>query len=267
MGITLGSTTSSDSIRRTSDFLLRATERLSSGRRINRASDDAAGLAISEKLRAAVRALEQGARNLNDGISVSRTAESALSSSSDLVIRMRELTVQAGNGTLDDSARAAIQQEFDALSQEVTRIAESTTFNGRHLLNGESSGASAITLRDGTGGDDIIPISIDDQRASALGVEGLDVSDSSTLDALDGALAQISGARSELGAVENRLRSGIRQIQQLRQSTAQANSRIADADFAIEAAAQARDQVLQQAQVAVQAQANIASSLALSLLT
>ena len=172
----IGPTTSTRRLLETQEAIRKTLEKLSSGRRINAAADDAANLAISEKLRALERGFQQGIRNLNDGISVARTAEGALSETSNLASRMRELTIQAGNGALGDAERAAIQTEFDALSEEITRISESTTFNGRNLLNGDTSGTDAITLRDGSGGNDVVQISIEDKGAAALGLEGLDAS-------------------------------------------------------------------------------------------
>lgn len=144
--------------------LLKSFERLSSAQRINSASDDAAGLAISENLRAAERAFSQGQRNLSDGISLARTAEGALGETSNTLGRIRELVIQAGNGALGDNERAAIQSEVDQLTAEITRTAESTQFSGRNLLNGEADGSGAITFRDGTGSDDVVQISIADSR-------------------------------------------------------------------------------------------------------
>ena len=205
-------------------------------------------------------------RNLSDGINLARTAEGALAQVSDIVIRMRELTVQAGNGALGDSQKASIQAEFDQLAEEVTRISEATEFNGRKLLNGDASGAGAVTLRDGTGGDNVVQISVDDHSAQSLNVQGRDVTDPSTLDALDSALSTISSTRGELGAVERRLESGIRNLETARENTAAANSRIRDADFATAAAGLARNQILEQAAVAVAVQANISAFAALDLL-
>jgi flagellin len=264
---TIGPTSSLRGLRETQDAIQRTFEKLSSGRRINQASDDAASLAISENLRALERGFQQGVRNLSDGISAARTAEGALSESSELVSRMRELAVQAGNGALGETEQAAIQAEFDQLSAEVTRIAEGTTFNGRNLLNGETSGAGAITLRDGSGGDDVVQVSIDDQSAAALGLQGLDVTDGNTLAALDGALQQISSTRGDLGAAESRLESGISNLESIQENTAAARSRISDTDFAVAAAERARNQILQQAQISTQVQANVTASLALHLLT
>jgi flagellin len=267
MGIKINPMDSSARIERTRRALEKTHSQLSSAQRIARAGDDAAGLAISENLRAAERAFHQGVRNLSDGISVSQTAQGALSEISNNLGRMRELTVQAGNGILDDQQKAAIQAEYDQLSSEITRIAESTTFGGRQLLNGETSGTGAMTLRDGTGGaSDAVQVSIGDVTAGAIGVEGLAVTDGTTLDRLDEALARVSQEQGELGTVENRLRSGIRNLQNTIENTAAANSRIRDTDVAKAAADKVKNQLLNQMGVSVQAQANISASMALHLL-
>jgi flagellin len=266
MPLTIGPNTPSTGLTRARETVTKTLNQLSSGQRITRAADDAAAAAISEKLGAAERAFAQGQRNLSDGISLARTAEGSLSQVSDLVSRMRELTVQAGNGALGDEARSAIQSEFDQLAEEVTRITEATEFNGRKLLNGDTSGAEAVTLRDGTGGNDVVQISIQDHSAQALSVEGRDVSDPSTLDALDDALSTISSTRAELGSAENRLEAGIRNLETARENTAAANSRIRDADFAQVAAELAAGQILEQASVATAVQSNIAAFTALELL-
>lgn len=267
MGIKINPMDSSARIEQTRRALHKTLSQLSSAKRITTAGDDAAGLAISENLRAAERAFHQGVRNLSDGISVSQTAQGAFSEISSNLARLRELSVQAGNGTLDDGQKAAIQAEYDQLSSEITRIADSTTFGGRRLLNGEVSGTGAITLRDGSGGSsDALQISIGDVTAGALGVEGLAVTDGATLEKLDEALAQVSREQGELGAVENRLRSGIRNLQNTIENTAAANSRIRDTDFAKASADRAKNQILEQMQVSVQAQANISASMALFLL-
>lgn len=267
MGLRInGNADPSDGIRRTQEALTKTLRQIGSAKRITQAGDDAAGLAISENLRAAERAFQQGVRNLSDGVSVARTADAAIGTSSELVSRMRELTVQAGNGTLSETAQGAIQSEFDALAEELTRVTGATEFNGQKLLNGDTSGSGAVTLRDGTGGDDVVQISIQDLSAEALGVDNLDVTDGATLDALDMALNTLAGARGELGAVESRLQSGIDNLESIRENTAAANSRIADVDIAEATADLAKSQILEQMQVSVQAQANISASMALSLL-
>ncbi len=266
MALTIGSNTSTTGLERAREAIAKRLNQLSSGQRITRAGDDAASLAISEGLRATERAFAQGQRNLSDGVSLARTAEGALAQVSDIVIRMRELTVQAGNGALGDSAKASIQAEFDQLAEEVTRISQAAEFNGRNLLNGDTSGAGAVTLRDGTGGNDVVQISLDDHSAQSLSVEGRDVTDPATLDALDDALNTISSTRGELGAVERRLESGIRNLETARENTAAANSRIRDVDFAMATAELATSQILEQLAVATAVQANISAFTALDLL-
>lgn len=266
MALKVNPASPTQAIQRTQARLEKSLSQLSSLQRITQASDDAAGLAISEKLRAVERALHQGTRNLSDGISLARTAEGGLSQTSDNLIRMRELTVQAGNGALGETEKQAIQAEFDQLAAEITRTAEATSFGQRKLLTGEISGANAVSLRDGSGGDDVIQVSAPDQRAAALGVEGLDVSDASSLDAIDSAIGAVSATRAGLGAAERRLESGIQNLRTTAENTASAHSRIRDADVALTASSLAKDQLMQQAQVATAAQAHISGALALELL-
>jgi len=266
MGLRISGLGSTDPLRQTQDALQRTFAQLSSARRITQAGDDAAGLAISENLRAAERAFQQGERNLQDGISLARTAEGALNEASSITSRLRELSVQAQNGTVSQAGQQAIQAEFDQLTSELTRIAESTRFNGQGLLNGETSGAGAVTLNDGTGAGNTVQISIPDVRASALDLEGAQAADGQTLQRLDTALARINGVRGEIGASERRLESGVNNLRSIRENTAAAGSRIADADIAQVSAQRTRNQIQLNVQTAVQSQANISSGLALLLL-
>jgi flagellin len=266
MSLKIGPHTTRSGVERAHEALQKAMAQLSSGSRITRAGDDAAGLAISEQLSAAERTYAQGQRNLSDGISVTRTAEGALGSVSEIATRMRELAVQAGNGALGDDAVATIQKEYDSLAQEVTRISGATEFSGRNLLNGDTSGGGSITLRDGSGGSGLVQVSIADHSAGALGVEGRNVSESSTLDAIDRALTTISTTRADLGAAERRLETGIRNLQTIRENTLAARSRVRDADFAEAASEHARGQILERASIATQAQANISAKTVLDLL-
>ena len=160
----------------------RNQEKLASGKRIARAADDAAGLAIAKRLEAEVASAEQGGRNLADGRSLARTADAALQSSQDTVARMRELSVQAQNGTLSDSDRATIQQEYDQLAEQLDQVAGGTDFAGQTLLDGSLQGTGAVVITDGEGGD--TALEIQDAGAAALGVAGLDVSDPNTLASL-----------------------------------------------------------------------------------
>jgi len=267
MAIGISNSVSTTPLNRTQDALQKTLAQLSSAKRITRAGDDAAGLAISENLRAAERAFTQGERNLSDGISVLRTAEGGFEESSRITSRLRELSVQAQNGTVSEEGQQAIQAEFDQLTSELTRIAESTQFNGRNLLNGDTSGAGTIAVNDGNQAGNVVEISIPDVRAGALGIEGLQARDGATLDALDQALNTLSSARGDLGAAESRLTSGIANLRSIRENTAAANSRIADTDFAQASADRTRNAIQLDIQTAVQAQANVSAGLALSLLS
>ncbi len=236
-------------------------ERLASGSRIPRASSDAAGLAISESLRAQSASQAQGVRNLNDGISAARIAEGALDESSNILGRLRELSIQSQNGTLNGQQRQAIQREFDSLSEQLSDISQNTDFNGKPLLDG----SERIEIVDGSGGA-ATEVAVDDQSAAALGVEGLDASDPASLHRIDAAIAQVSSARAELGATENRLASQVRSHLVAHENTVAAESRIRDTDFAKETSNLVGQRILQEAAVAVRAQANVSTRATLQLL-
>ncbi|NNL84440.1 MAG: flagellin FliC [Myxococcales bacterium] len=252
-----------------SEGLGRSFDRLSSGLRITRASDDAAGLAISERFRADVRSLQQAQRNANDGISMLQVAEGALNESSSLLIRMRELAVQASNGTLGSTERATLDQEFQDLSAEIDRISAVTEFNGIQLLDGS---ATSVTFQVGGGGsaNDRISVSGVDASASGLAIGSADVTTAanaqSALSTLDTAIDSLTGLRADFGTAQNRLESTVRSIAVAVENTSAAESRIRDVDVASETAALTKNQVLQQAAVSVLAQANVSSTLALRLL-
>jgi flagellin len=239
---------------------------LGSGRRIDRAADDAAGLSIAQRLGALEAALSQGQRNLNDGIGVAQTADGGLDQTGQILGRLRELSVQARNGTLSGDDRAVIQAEFDQLTDEVDRIAASTSFNGRTLLDGSSGGAGAITFEDGVEGGGDISLDLGDQSAGALGIQGLAVDDPAALDAIDGAIDRVSGARAEIGAAINRFRSSIDGLAVQQENVAAAKSRIADVDVAKAAAELVRDRIVQQGQLGLAAQGNLLAQNALALL-
>ena len=255
------------SIARTNQSLLSSFQQLGSGRRINSAADDAAGLAIGQRLSALESAIAQGRRNLNDGISVAQVAEGGLEQEGEILGRLRELSVQAQNGTLSDQDRTTIQSEFDSLTSELDRISQSTAFNGQSLLDGSAAGSGAVSLEDGVEGGDGLEISIDDQSAGALGVQGLDVSDPTSIDAIDRAIDRVSSQRARLGSTINRLGSSIEQLGATAENLAAARSRIEDADLAAVAARRARDGILQQGQVALAVQGNALASSALPLLS
>jgi len=256
---------------RTQNNLNTSLSRLSSGMRITAAKDDAAGLAISEKLRAQVRGLAQAERNANDGISLVQTAEGALNEVSGALIRMRELAVQASTGTLGDEERGYLNNEFQALMTEIDRIANVTEFNGQYLLNGASSGGVAFQVGlNNVAANDRISVSIGATSATNLGINADNISTDtgaqSALSSLDDAIKTVSGTRGNLGAAQNRLQTTVNNLSTQRENISAANSRIRDVDVADETVSMTRSQILMQAGVAVLAQSNQLPSMALSLI-
>lgn len=252
--------------------LQKSLQRLSSGLRISRAADDAAGLAISEGFRADIRSLGQAQRNANDGISLLQIAEGALNEVSGLLIRQRELAIQAANGTLGSSERTIINDEFQDLIAEINRIAAVTQFNGTSIL---ASGA-ATTFQIGTENtsNDRITIAAVNAQASAIGLGSASAGGAvdtvtnarAALTALDTAISNVASLRAGFGTVQNRLESSIRSLAVAIENTSAAESRIRDVDFASETAELTRNQVLQQAGISVLAQANVSTQNALALL-
>ncbi|NNL65548.1 MAG: flagellin FliC [Myxococcales bacterium] len=273
MGLRVNTNTASLNAQRnlanTTGRLSRSFERLSSGLRINRAADDAAGLAISEGFRAEIRSLQQAQRNSLDAISLVQIAEGALDESGGILIRMRELAIQAANGTLGTSERASLNLEFQDLIDEIDRIANVTQFNGITIL---ADGTASVTFQVGANGtsSDTIVVSGVAATASAIGVNTLSVSGQgvaqAALSVLDGAISTVASLRATFGTTQNRLESTIRSIATAVENISAAESRIRDVDVAVETAALTRNQVLQQAGVSVLAQANVSTSIALSLL-
>jgi len=243
--------------------------KLSSGLRINTAKDDAAGLAISESLKAQVRTLTVNERNAGDAISMAQTAEGALGEISNIVLRMRELATQGANGALQSSDRSFIQTEFSNLQAEIARIMTSTKFNGKQLI---TSAATSEQFQIGVANvdSDRIAISFGGLDLNALKntatVTGDATNARNALDTIDTALSRVSQARSRFGAMMNRFETTISNIQSVRLNLAAANSRIRDVDVADEAATQSRNQVLTQAGTSVLSQANQTPQQALSLL-
>jgi flagellin len=254
----------------TTDRLNRSLERLSSGLRITRASDDAAGLAISERFRAEIRSLSQAQRNANDGVSMLQIAEGALNETSGILIRLRELAIQSANGTLGSGERTTLNDEFQALVGEVSRIAAVTEFNGTQVLAGGSSVAVTFQIGTNNTANDRITVTGVDATASGVGVSGLNITTASgaqtALSSIDAAIDTVSNLRAQFGAAQNRLESAIRSIAVAVENTTAAESRIRDVDVASETAEMTRNQVLQQAGVAVLAQANVSTQAALRLL-
>ncbi|MBK7189319.1 MAG: flagellin FliC [bacterium] len=247
----------------------KSMEKLSSGLRINRAGDDAAGLAISEGLKSDIRALDQASRNAADGISLVQTAEGALDEVSSILLRMKELAEQSLNGTLSDTDRGYLNSEFSALSDEIDRISDGVDFNGVKLLN---SDGDTVNIQVGIGTDASDSVEVDlsaDLDAAGLGLSAAidDASGAETaMDQIDQAISTVTSARSDFGAVQNRLESSIRNINMTSENLAAANSRIRDVDIAKETSRMTSYQILQQAGVSMLAQANMSSGLAMSLL-
>ncbi len=258
------------------DAYAKQANRLSTGLRINSASDDAAGMAVSEKLKNQVRGLNQAQRNAQDGISLVQTAEAGLSETHSLLARMRELAVQASNDTLSASDRANLQVEFTALYAEVDRISSTTAFNGIYLLN-NADVATGMTLQIGANNGNTFTLTVGgaqmstlnsnfDSAAATLTTVGYQSSASAVISAVDAAVNAVSTARAGLGALQNRLESVGRSIAVASENTAAANSRVADADIAASMSELVRAQILQQAGISVLAQANQAPALVLQLL-
>ncbi len=249
--------------------LNRSLERLSSGLRIARASDDAAGLAISEQFRAEIRSLQQAQRNAGDGVSLLQIAEGALNETSGNLVRLRELAIQSANGTLGTAERTVLNQEFQDLVAEIGRIAEVTEFNGTQVLN---SAATTVTFQVGVNAtaNDTISVSGVDATATGLAINALAVDTvanaTAALAGLDTAIGNVTSLRGSFGTAQNRLESTIRSLAVSVENTSAAESRIRDVDVASETAILTRNQVLQQAGIAVLAQANVSSQSALSLL-
>jgi len=247
--------------------LNKSMQRLSSGLRINSAKDDAAGLAISDRMTAQIRGLNQASRNANDGISLAQTAEGALQESTNLLQRMRELAIQSANDTNSDTDRDSIQAEVTQIIAELDRIASDTQFNGKALLDGTMTGA---TFHVGANAGQTISFDIDAADATTLGVDGVDLTSAGDPDAaitaVDSALDDIDTIRGGLGAVQNRFESTIANLNNVSENLSAARSRILDADIAQETSEMTKNSILQQAGVSILAQANQTPQLALSLL-
>lgn len=253
-------------------------ERLSSGLRINRGADDAAGLAISEGLRADVRSLQQALRNANDGISLLNTAEGALSEQGTILIRMRELSAQAATGTVGSVERQTINREFNSLRDEIDRISQVTEFNGQKLLNGAmtSNNIASIVIQIGMMATINDRISLNQSvNLTSIDSTGLNITDISvthaqsaldSLNRIDSALAKVTEGRGRLGAVQNRLQHTINNLGVSSENLQAAESQIRDADYSSEISTFTRNQILVQASTAILAQANLVPQTVLQLL-
>ena len=242
-----------------------ALQRLSSGLRINSAKDDAAGLAIAEKMNAQSRGMTVAMRNANDGISAAQTAEAGISVVSGHLQRMRELAVQAASGQYDTVNRAALDKEFQQLKSEITRALDATQFNGKKLLDGSFSSIN-FQIGSTTTSESQIAVSISSVGTSTLNSISDIAAATTAMSALDTAITDLNTARADLGAIQNRFEGVLSQLSAAQENTEAARSRIMDTDYASETAKLARAQILQQAGTAMLAQANALPQNVLSLL-
>ena len=246
--------------------LSKSMEKLSSGYRINRAADDAAGLAISEKMRAQISGLNMAIKNAQDGISLIQTAEGALNETHAILRRMRDLAVQAANDTYTNPDRLKIQDEIDALIEELDRIATTTQFNTLHLLDNTNT----LTFHIGANADENLTVDLQDMQAATLGVDSISVSDQTSangaITTINNALETVSSFRSKLGAVQNRLEHTISNLQVAAENLTASESRIRDVDMALETTNFVKNQILVQAATAMLAQANARPQSVLQLL-
>ncbi len=266
----VASLTAQRNLANSQNTLNKSLARLSSGLRINSAKDDAAGLAISDRMTAQVRGLNQAARNANDGISLAQTAEGALQETTNILQRIREISVQAVNDTNTTADRTSLNAEVLQLTAEITRISDNTAFNGKTLLDGTFGTG---TFQVGANAGETIAVTLaTDLDSTGLGLTGAvaDVTTSTLASALitavDTALATVSSTRGELGAVQSRFESTISNLMNVSENISAARSRILDADFAAETSAMTKAQILQQAGMAMLSQANSIPQGALSLL-
>jgi flagellin len=249
-----------------SNSLNTSFERLSSGFRINSASDDSAGLQISDRMTSQINGLNQAVRNSSDGISVAQTAEGALNEVASSLQRIRQLAIQSQNGINSAEDREALNTETTALITEISRITSTTEFNGVALFDGNFNADFLVGANSGQN----INITIADSDATALGINATSVSTVAAaitaMDSVDGALSTINGMRADLGALQNRFESTIRNLSNISENVSSARSRIRDTDFASETANLTRSQIMQQASSTILAQANQRPQAALQLL-
>ncbi|MDH4317586.1 MAG: flagellin [Desulfobulbaceae bacterium] len=257
-------------------MLNKSMARLSSGLRVNSAKDDAAGLAISDRMTSQIRGLNQAIRNANDGISLSQTAEGALQETTNLLQRMRELAVQSANDTNTIEDRSSLDAEFQQLKEEITRIAQNTAFNNKTILTGSfANSGSGFIFHIGANANQIISITIAGASAGALGSGAVFVSSltvslrsnaNTAISVIDAAISDIDVIRGDLGAAQNRMEATIANLSNVAENLTAARSRILDADVAQETSDMTKANILQQAGVSILAQANQTPQLALQLL-
>jgi flagellin len=270
----MGSINSQRQLTTTNNNLTTSMERLSSGLRVNSAKDDAAGLAISNKMTSQIRGMTVAVRNANDGISLAQTAESAMGTMTETMQRMRDLAVQSANAAaMTSTDKDKLQTEFKQLNDELTRIISNTEFNGKKIINGSLSGGLAIQVGANTAADNQISIDIANLSGTLTSVTAASIGGAAsvldvkaTIDSLDAAIASIDTSRATLGAIQNRFTTTISNLQSSIENQSAARSRITDTDFAAETASLSRNQILQQAGTAMLAQANQSGQGVLSLL-
>jgi flagellin len=247
-------------------------ERLSSGSRINRAGDDAAGLAISEKLKSEIRSMRQAARNTADGVSLIQVAEGSMNEIGNILVRLRELSIQAASDTIGDVERSFVDKEVQQLKSEIDRISASTQFDGIHLLDGS---APLLEFQVGTENNPLVDRYAFDSSKLVTTLDGLNLGGVSTstktlsqqnLGAIDDAMVQLNGNRATLGALQNRMQSTLANLGVYRENLEAANSRIRDTDMAEEASELVKNSILSQAAISVLSQANATPQLALKLI-
>ncbi len=247
-------------------------EHLASGSRINRAADDAAGLAISEKMKGQIRSIRQDVKNANDGISMIQTAEGGMNEIGNILTRFRELSIQAASDTIGDTERGFVDKEVQQLKEEVNRISATTEFNGRKLLNGEGD---SLEIQVGTGNRpetdrfifDTSKTNVSLEQLNLGGVSAIDKDSArNSLDTIDEAVKSLVSNRSELGALQNRLQSTINNLNIYDENLSTANSRIRDTDVAVETSELAKNNILSSAGISVLSQANQNSMMALKLI-
>jgi len=248
-------------------------EKLSSGKRITKAADDAAGLAISTNLEAQTKGLRQATRNANDGISLVQTAEGGLAETSNILVRLRELTIQAASDTVGEQERGFLDKEYQQLSKEVDRISESTTFNGSQLLNGKGKGSMDFQVGAFAGEQNKITFdsSETDASASSIGIGGTGIGNKddalSAISNVDAAIEKVSGQRANLGSIQSRLGSTVKNLETQTINQDSARSVIQDVDVAEASAALASNNVVKNAAVSTLAQANGIPNSALRLIS
>ena len=282
----IGASVAQQALVRNERAMSAAMEQLSTGKKINSAADDAAGLAISSRMTAQIRGLDQAVRNANDGISMVNTAEGAMIEVTAMLQRMREITVQSANGTTDSADRSYLNKEYQALATEIQRVATNTQWNGRDILTGDaaSTGSSAVSFQVGANGGQTISVTIGDISSTgnttfaALQSSGTSGSiatttaasaqtvATSTLTAIDAAITDISEKRADLGAGSNQLTHAVDNLTSIKINAEESRSRILDTDYAQSTSELARTQIIQQAGTAMLAQANQLPQTVLALL-